>query len=298
MLDKKSDIGEIIMGGDRDRYIGTIIKKKTAPKHRVLTGIPMTGLVRSEWMIARYGQVIPCNFSQVDMIQYIDQYSPINYMVHDARNLIVKEAVEKDFEWVFFIDHDVILPADTLLRVNERMLQGNVPVWSGLYFTRSTPAEPLIYRGKGTGYYKNWKIGDEVWVDGLPMGCTVIHTSILKTMYSESEEYEAYGTKLRKVFETPAAVWYDPELRGWHAEVGTEDINWCHKVITNKIFDKSGWPEYQEKEWPFLIDTNMYCRHIDMNGIQYPANGEEFEFVPDEVKKDYENHKKFTSDRD
>lgn len=251
---------------------------------RVMVGIPMTGLLRSEWVIARYSQVVPCNWSQTDCYHWISQYSPLNFLVADARNIIVSKCIQNKFEWLFFIDHDVIIPPDTVLRVNERMLKHEIPVWSGLYFTKSVPSEPLIYRGRGNGYYNKWKLGDEVWVDGLPMGITLIHSSILKAMYEESEEYvlrDAAGAEVivRRVFETPAKVWYDPAQHNWFTEVGTEDLKWCRRVIEGNYFKKAGWPEYQRKKFPFLIDTKLFCRHIDFDGVQYPARGEETEFM-------------------
>ena len=248
--------------------------------NRVMVGIPMTGLLRSEWVLARYGQVIPCNWSQVDCIQWLEQHSPIGFMVADARNIIATSCIKQDFEWLFFIDHDTIIPPTTILKQNERMLKKDVPVWSGLYFTKSVPSEPLIYRGRGNSYFTDWKLGDEVWVDGLPMGCTVIHNSLLKVMYEESEEYDAGGIKVRRIFETPAKTWFDPENMSWHNSTGTEDLEWCSRVMRDKIFEKAGWPEYQEKEFPFLIDTSVFCKHIDFNGKIYPSRGEEQQFLP------------------
>lgn len=239
----------------------------------------MTGLLRSEWVIARYGQIIPCNWSQVDCLQWIDQFSPLNFLVADARNIIATSAVEQEFEWLFFIDHDTILPPATLLKWNERMLKKDVPVWSGLYFTRSVPSEPLVYRGRGNSYFTKWKIGDDVWVDGIPMGCTVIHHSILKALYEESEIYELGGKKVRKIFETPTKTFYDPETQNWSNSSGTEDLAWCNRVMENDIFKKAGWPKYTRKKYPFLIDTNIFCRHIDWDGIQYPSQGEEVAFM-------------------
>lgn len=249
---------------------------------RVMIGIPMTGLVRSEWMMARYGQVIPCNWSQVDAIQWIDQFSPLHFLVADARNIVVHHCVEKDFQWLVFIDSDVVLPHDFVLKVNERMLDGDVPMWSGIYFTKSRPSEPLIYRGRGTGYYRDWKFGDQVWVDGIPMGCTAIHSSILKALYEESEAYEVKrGFWVRRVFETPARTWYDPEELTWYTATGTEDLTLCSRIIDDGIFKKAGWPEYADKEFPFLIDTSIYCLHIDPNGVKYPSAGEDQRFKED-----------------
>src|SRR5512139_646559 len=131
-----------------------------APTNRIIVGIPMTGTLRSEWVLARYGQIIPCNWSVSDCIMWLDQYSPLRYSVADARNMIVDQAIKGDFEWLLFIDHDVILPPKTLIRLNDYMLAGDTPIVNGLYFTKSVPAEPLIYKGRGNSYFTDWHLGD------------------------------------------------------------------------------------------------------------------------------------------
>ena len=49
----------------------TVVKESGDPGYvnRILIGTPVTGLVRVEWMQARYGQVIPVNWSNVIMMQ-------------------------------------------------------------------------------------------------------------------------------------------------------------------------------------------------------------------------------------
>ena len=266
------------------RYNIQEIAKKTYTK-RILVGIPMTGLLRAEWVMARYGQTIPCNWSQVDMIRFMDSYSPLKFTVADSRNMIASTAVEDGFEWLLFIDHDTILPQDTILKFNEMMLKGDVPIFGGLYFSRSVPSEPLIYRGRGNSYFKDWKFGDKVWVDGLPMGCTMIHVSILKALYKESKEYILEGKKIREIFKTPAKSWLDPETGDWQTAIGTEDLEFCTRIIDENIFEKAGWPEYEKKEYPFLIDTGIFCKHIDNNGVQYPSKGEEIQFLEKETQE-------------
>lgn len=264
-----------------DGYTGKLFGKTSAASNRIMVGIPMTGLLRSEWVMARYGQVIPCNWSQTDAIQWLDQYSPIGFLVAEARNLIADAFLSSNYEWLFFIDHDTIIPPGTILRLNERMLKGDVPVWSGLYFTKSVPAEPLVYRGRGSGCFKDWRLGDEVWVDGIPMGCTMIHRSIMKALADEVETYQTGGRTIKRIFETPARTWYDPEMKGWFNGSGTEDLEWCTQIIQRDIFKKAGWPEYADKEFPFLIDTSIFCKHIDWDGNQYPLCGEHLEFTKD-----------------
>lgn len=266
-------------------YIGTILDNGRPPTNRILIGVPMTGLLRSEWVLARYGQVIPTNWSASDCIMWLDQYSPLRFSVADARNLIVTQAIQAESEWLFFIDHDTILPPVTLLRMNEYMLAGEPPILSGLYFTKSVPAEPLIYRGRGTGHYRGWKFGDKVWCDGHGMGCTLIHGSILKAVWDISEEYLVRGVRCRKVFESPAKSYIDPETGGWHSATGTEDLFFLHRIIDNDLLAKAGWKKYAKKKYPFLVDTSIFCKHIDWNGVQYPFAQDEVVFLKDEDKE-------------
>ena len=260
-------------------YRSVIISKKSKPQTRLMIGIPMTGLLRSEWVMARYGQVIPCNWSQVECVQWLDQYSPLNFLVADARNLIVKHCIEGGFERLLFIDHDVVLPPTFFASMNEYMLEDKVPIVGGLYFTKSVPSEPLVYRGRGNSYFANWKLGDKVWVDGSGCGSTLIHSSILKALYEESEEYIVAGQVLKKVFETPSRTFFDPETMSFNSQTGTEDLFFYSRIMKEDIFKKAGWPEYQRKKYPFLIDTKLFSRHIDWNGTKYPSRGEEFKFI-------------------
>lgn len=254
------------------RQIKHIVQDSGDPGYvnRLLIGTATTGLVRIEWVAARYGAIIPCNWSNVQMTHYMDTYIPLRYQVDDAQNLIVREAIEKDFEWLLLLEHDVIIPQDAFVRLNEYMSGEKVPVVSGLYYSRSVPSEPLVYRGRGNGAYTKWKFGDKVWVDGVPTGMLLIHCAILREMWKESPEYAAGNQITRRVFETPRKLWVSPDSGEFHATTGTSDLNWCDRVMRDGYFEKAGWKKYQKKKYPFLLDTNIFCRHVDMDGRQYP----------------------------
>jgi hypothetical protein len=114
-------------------------------------------------------------------------------------------------------------------------------------------------------------LGDKVWVDGLPFGFTLIHGSLIKELWKESPEYIVNGTVTRRVFNAPSESYIDPETGGWMNNAGTSDLEWCKRVMKDRIFEKAGWPEYQKKQYPFLVDTDLFVKHIDRNtGIQYP----------------------------
>jgi hypothetical protein len=248
-----------------------LAKNKGNWVNRILIAVPSTGLVRMEWVLSRYGQVVPTNWSHVEFIQWLNNYVPMEYLLPDAENLIAKQVVERDFEWLFMIESDNLIPPNTFIKLNEYMLEKKVPIVSGLYFTKSEPPEPILYRGRGTGYFKDFKIGDKVWVDGIPFGCVLIHGDIIKTLWAESPEYKVGNEITRRVFEMPDKQWGKGDEIG--SMRGTTDLAFYSRIIKDKIFEKSGWGEYQNKKYPFLVDTSILVEHIDQQGRKYPLGG-------------------------
>ena len=231
----------------RKKYQGGIIANVDSTNtHRIMIGVPLTGLVRAEWAMARYNQATPTNWSVNDMVAWLDQTSPLRFTVPNARNLIVQKAIEGEYEWLFFLDHDVILPPLSLIKLNTHMRSGKYPILNGLYFTKSKPAEPLIYRGAGTGCCDDWKLGEIVWADGAGMGCTLIHRSILKAIWSESAEYTINNMTARQVFRNPLEHKYDEKTGSWGMLTGTEDLDFYKRLTSLGIYKKAGWPEFQK----------------------------------------------------
>lgn len=270
------------------KYTNTLkVNKGGEWNQKLMIGTPMTGMLRAEWVLARYGQVIPTNWSAVDTYPPISTYAPLRYLVADAQNLCVKNALEKKVEWMLFVEHDNVLPPNCFMLPNDYMRSKKIPVVSGLYFTKSVPPEPMIYRETGRSFYQDWHLGDKVWCSGIPMGCTLIHCSILEKMYEESPEYKIGNDIVRRVFDAPAKVWYDPQAGGFQTAMGTSDLNWCKRVMTEGFFEKAGWAKYQKMPYPFLVDTNIFVRHIDQDGRMFPIElPERYNPLPPKEKKE------------
>jgi hypothetical protein len=238
--------------------------------NRILIGTAVTGLIRYEWAVSRYHQTIPVNWAQVEHNEMMNTYYPYRYLVADAQNLIVKLAVEKDFEWLLLWEHDVIPPQDAILKLNKYIVDEQVPVVSGLYYTRGRPSEPLVFRGKGNHIYQKWELGDLVWCDGVPTGFLLIHMGLIREMWEDSPEYLARNIVTRRVFETPRGQWYDEVHNRINTLSGTSDLHWCNRVIKEKYLEKAGWKKIARKRYPFLVDTNLFCRHINQDGEHFP----------------------------
>jgi len=254
---------------------------------RVLIFTPTRGTVRMEWVMARYGQIIPTNWSFVDMRQFLSPYVPIEYQLADAQNLLAKKVVEDDYEWIIYIEDDNLVPESLFLKFNEYINEGKIPVVSGIYWTKSNPSEPVLYRGRGNSYYGDWKLGDKVWVDGIPFGCRLEHAGLLKAAWENSSEYMVGNQLTRRVFDQPSMVWYDEEKGGMVSKAGTTDLAWCTRIKEEKLLEKAGFPELQKMDYPYLVDTTIFVRHIDSNGRVYPDKVPE-KFIPqnaDGIKK-------------
>lgn len=240
--------------------------------NRILVGTAATGSVRVEWMMARYGQVVPANWSMVQMLQFMSSFVPLRYQVADAQNMIVREAMDKDYEWLFLLEHDTIIPSDCFVRLNNYMRSADVPIMSGLYFTRALPSEPLVYRGRGNSFYGDWKMGDLVWCDGVPTGCLLIHMSVIREMWKDAREYQVGNQTTREVFQTPRSGWFNEATGQYNTSAGTSDLDWCQRVIDGDYLRRAGWGEFADahSEWPFLVDTRLFCYHINPDGTKFP----------------------------
>lgn len=244
-------------------------------KHRILVGIPTLGTVRIEWHNAVNGFVIPVNWSN-------SMQTPIGFPVDDAQNIVCKEAMEKNFEWLFLLEDDVIPPPDLFVQLERYLTKGDIPIVSGLYPLKSNIPMPFVFRGRGNGVYTQFETGDKVWADGVPTGCLLIHMSIIKELAKVSETYTLRANqsqvRLPRIFLTPRQVFSDPALATYQKLVGTSDLFFCDQLQEKGILRKAGWKAIAKRQYPYLVDTAINCGHIDRDtGVIYQIgrHGEE-----------------------
>jgi hypothetical protein len=229
-------------------------------KHKLLVGTPTLGTIRIEFHNAINGLVMPVNFQ-------ISNQTPIGFLVADAQNLICKDALARGFEWLLLLEDDVIVPPDLLLRLETYMVAKEVPMVSGLYPLKSTSPMPFIFRGRGTGVYTDFKVGEKVWADGVPTGCLLLHTSLLEAMAKVVPTYpiSANGDqiKLPRIFETPRKAYADAGAGTYQKLVGTSDLYFCDQMKEHDILRKAGWKKIAAKPFPYLVDTAINCGHVE-----------------------------------
>lgn len=197
--------------------IGAWELQQAAPK--MIVGIPHTGHVSVEWAENYKNLVHPPALRTYTKGQPIDV----------ARNILVQKMQESNCDWLFFLDTDVICPADTI----QRLLSHRLPIVSGLYYTRAQPINPAMWNDAGDKAHfvsiNQFQIGSLVEAHVIGMGCCLIHKSVFD--------------KLSK----PYFKW----TFGFENNGISEDFYFCNKA--------------REAGFHIYVDTSISCEH-EFNG--------------------------------
>lgn len=71
-------------------------------------------------------------------------------LVYDARNTLVKKAIDENFDRILWLDSDMDFAPDLMNRLSARLDEG-LDLVTGIYFTRKVPVHPVFY--EAVGYY-------------------------------------------------------------------------------------------------------------------------------------------------
>lgn len=119
-------------------------------------------------------------------------FTPYRMSIDNMRNTAAKMALEGDYDYLMFIDDDVLVQPNTYEVLRSR----DKDIIMALTFVRGWPFKPMFFKGEGIkdraglrcetlDFYDDWK--DNVW-DGLVkceavgFSCVLIKVDILKVM--------------------------------------------------------------------------------------------------------------------
>ena len=163
--------------------------------------------------------------------------SPDSMEVGEARNQCVEIAKQAGAEYIFFVDYDVAVPANALVK----LLSLKVDVAAGVYHLKQVPSYPLIYVQGWQQAFEDYEYGDLIKADGVGMGCTLIKMSVFDKL-----EPPYFKTVPGYVEGNPNAVL--PHM--------TEDIYFCQKA--------------KAAGFDIIVDTSIQCGHVDWRtGVIY-----------------------------
>lgn len=150
------------------------------PREFLAIGIPSFGMVHLFFMARVLNLRLPMNVT-VTWIYVVGKE------VGDARNEIVAKALARETpelkcRAIFFIDDDVLINQDCLLKLWAHQR----PIVSGLYFAKTSVPQPLALHDDGAGVARSWVPGETIDVAGHGMGCTLIDADVFRRVRDEN----------------------------------------------------------------------------------------------------------------
>ena len=116
-----------------------------------------------------------------------------NGMINQCRDSIVKIAFERNYDYIMWIDDDMLLPADAI----QKLLAHDKDIVSGLYFGRKN-YKPLLFdideeEIDGEVYYgiKNhleYPENSLMQIDAIGFGCVLTKVSALRRIWNDERE--------------------------------------------------------------------------------------------------------------
>lgn len=151
-------------------------------------------------------------------------------LIYDARNNFAKMAINKDVDYVLWLDSDMIFPDDLLEKMIRHMEDGK-DIVTGLYFRRRAPFTPVLFSElEVTDEGGHWKGADDYQVNGEPFeiagcgfGCCMVRKTVLVDL---ALNYQTWFTPFKNFGEDLAfcirardlgyKVWCDPKIKCGH----------------------------------------------------------------------------------
>ena len=191
-----------------------------------------------------------CAFLHTDLVSVAWALGFRNLLPHDmpilplcgtpydhARNIACRAALDGGFQYLFFLDSDVIPPRDVVFR----LMAHNKPWISGMYCRRSPPhSVPVMI--KNSTWHTDFVPGSTIEVDLTGAGCLLIHRTFLESIPHQRPEI---GKSYFDWRVDMAGLQLPPDLPPL-----SEDFTLCVHARKYGI--------------PTLVDTSIQCRHVGL----------------------------------
>ena len=112
----------------------------------------------------------------------------IGSLIYTSRDDLARYAMKEGFDYVLWLDSDMIFPEDFHERMFKTLTENNLDILSGIYYKRKPPYSPVIF---GKMQLKG-KIWDYSWLEDVPdslfevgacgFGCVLLKTEVLMSV--------------------------------------------------------------------------------------------------------------------
>ncbi|MCP6720491.1 MAG: hypothetical protein KJI72_04210 [Patescibacteria group bacterium] len=220
-------------------------------KIKITIGVPNS----NEYLHRRFVQSLMS--LQYPINAEIDFNMIFGYQLPFARNRIVQEAMKNGSDYIFFIDADMVFPADMLTR----LLKHDVPMVNALAFRRIKPHYPCIFKwNEKEGCYETSAYTKGLLeVDATGMPAHLIHIDVFRKMkqpwyYYRDHQFSSDLTFCENAKKLGYKILIDTDLKIGH--IG-EEI-----VITEEFYFNHLSPEAKE-EWNKDMREHLKSQRAD-----------------------------------
>ena len=187
--------------------------------------------------------------------------NPRRASIDRMRNQTAKVALDGGFDYVMFIDDDVLIPPDAL----KKLLAAKADIAAGWTIIRGYPYNNMFfkfdYEGKDVVYYNDFKLNEDGLIDCDAVGfsCVLLSCELLKKvpppwfvtgMFNTEDVYFCIKAK-KYVPEVKIVV--DPEVKTAHI-LGSEVIEPNNREAY-KLFFETTYPELCPKTHEKLVEN-------------------------------------------
>jgi len=189
---------------------------------KILLAIPTAKNVEVETFKSIFDLIIPDGYKLEFQYFY-------GYRIDQIRNLIAHYTQENNFDYLFSVDSDIVLPSNTLVK----MLNEDFDIISGVYLQRKEHVKiPELYKNNNRGGQSNLDISEIrdpriIEIDGCGFGCVLIKSSVLQLIGYPQFEYH-------NTLDFQYTI--------------SEDVDFCRKAKNKGI--------------KIFADTSIQCSHI------------------------------------
>jgi hypothetical protein len=165
-------------------------------------------------------------------------YMPQGFLTFEARNLSVDFAKKNKFDAILWVDSDMVIPSDALLKLISHTDKHEVI--TGIYYRREQPCWPMIFMTDGKEYrYIPMLPEGLIEVGGIGFGCVL-------TMISAFDGMEQpFGfRKVQNVYETEDLYFCDQYNKLGKKIAADTTVKCGH--ITSKIITDKDWYNFKQ----------------------------------------------------
>ena len=112
-------------------------------------------------------------------------------LIYAARNDLATHAIQTDVDYVFWMDSDMVFPADALVNMLKTAQENDLDFLSGLYFRRVPPYTPVLFdkldfRGNICSWSEFKELPEGLFeIGGCGFGCVLVSTEVFLSIQAK-----------------------------------------------------------------------------------------------------------------